>query len=425
MGLLTFNWQTNLKYVLMYWIIDITFRLLERFKKNWFDYFQDKEDAVPNEYMKVIYMNVADLLSGFLALYVYKSSKSQKPKEEEVDKDIKAYLIYEEINPIQQYSKLKVCIMIFFISLLEYLSNSFYWIGYAITSSDYKSRISPFFQKNLTLSLDICMRYILSIFALKTVIYKHGKFSIFLMLIAFIILLTADLLRIFVAKEDDEVDKSKTFFYTGILLLKGISVPFEHLLIKKLYLNYYILPEYLQFARGLTEMVILVLMTTILYYSFESKLNTLYEKINYNIYVYIWTIVLILSFCFKNYILVKFIYVYSVQQVSFLFLAKCFGGSIYGIIMNITNDKDSDADDISLIVMEILAIFIALFATFVYDEIIIINKWDLNKNVKLNISKRGELDKISMEKIEDGVPLIAGLNPDEEEGGFQSNTFKI
>ena len=167
-------------------------------------------------------------------------------------------------------------------------------------------------------------------------------------------------------------------------------------------------------------MVILVVMTTILYYSFKPELNN-----NYDIYVIIWTILLTLSYCVKNYIVLKFIYLYSVQQVSFLFLSKCFGGSMIGIIKNIKNGEENDADDFGLIVVEILAIFIALFATFVYDEIIIINKWDLNKNVKLIISKRGVLDKENMEKLEDGVSLIAGLNPDEEASGFQSNTFKI
>ena len=421
MGLLIFILDKNLVYVLIYWILDITFRLLDKFKNDWFTYFEGDEYTVPNEYMKVIYMNVGDLLSGFLALFIYKSSKSQKPKEEELDKDIQAYLIYEEINPIQKYSKLKVSIMIFFISLLEYLSNSLSWIGFAVTSSDYKTNSSKFFQRNLTLSLDICIRYILSIFALKTMIYKHNKFSLFLMLIAFIILLTSDIFRLSV-RDDQNLDI--ILFYTGIVLLKGITIPLEHFLIKKLYLNYYILPEYLQFARGLAEMVILVVMTTILYFSFESKLNTLSD--NFNIYVIIWTILLTLSYCFKNYTDLKFIYLYSVQQVSFLYLSRCFGSSIYGIIKNITKDLEYEAVDIGLIVMEILANIIALFATFVYDEIIIINKWDLNKNVKLIISKRGELDKESMgkEKLDDGVPLIAGLNPDEEEGGFQSNTFK-
>ena len=47
-----------------------------------------------------------------------------------------------------------------------------------------------------------------------------------------------------------------------------------------------------------------------------------------------------------------------------------------------------------------------------------------NIKLKLNISKRAESDKESMEKLEDGVSLIAGLNLDEEASGFQSNTFK-
>ena len=40
----------------------------------------------------------------------------------------------------------------------------------------------------------------------------------------------------------------------------------------------------------------------------------------------------------------------------------------------------------------LISIIIILFASLVYDEIVIINKWGLNKNVKLGIIYRGVLD---------------------------------
>ena len=39
---------------------------------------------------------------------------------------------------------------------------------------------------------------------------------------------------------------------------------------------------------------------------------------------------------------------------------------------------------------ELIGTLIVLFATLVYDEVIIVNKWGLNENVKLGIIKRGE-----------------------------------
>ena len=40
----------------------------------------------------------------------------------------------------------------------------------------------------------------------------------------------------------------------------------------------------------------------------------------------------------------------------------------------------------------IIALLIILFATLLYDEIIIINKWGLNVNVKKGITKRAQIE---------------------------------
>ena len=51
---------------------------------------------------------------------------------------------------------------------------------------------------------------------------------------------------------------------------------------------------------------------------------------------------------------------------------------------------------IVLILLEIIGILIILFACLIYDEIIIINKWGLNTNVKKGIINRGELEMKNM-----------------------------
>ena len=42
------------------------------------------------------------------------------------------------------------------------------------------------------------------------------------------------------------------------------------------------------------------------------------------------------------------------------------------------------------VLFELIGTLIVLFATLVYDEVIIVNKWGLNENVKIGIIKRGE-----------------------------------
>ena len=84
----------------------------------------------------------------------------------------------------------------------------------------------------------------------------------------------------------------------------------------------------------------------------------------------------------------KIIYYFSSQSVSFLVISESVSGSILHII-NFIRDEEKDNIEIMLVIMEIIGIIIIAFATLLYDEIIIINKWGLNENVKKVIIDRG------------------------------------
>ena len=99
MSILEFNYNKNLIYVVIYWIVEISFRLARKLKK---EYFNIVDDKVQNEYILAIYSPIGDLLSGFLVLYIHYSSKSKKAKEAEKIKDeenkkndVEYSLIYE------------------------------------------------------------------------------------------------------------------------------------------------------------------------------------------------------------------------------------------------------------------------------------------------------------------------------------------
>ena len=391
MGFIKLNFNKNFKYIVIYWILEIALNLTRNLKPEYFILI--KEDNVQNEYMSVIISNISDLLSGFLYLYIRIASKSPKKKEEKKEKEEENDLIYKEMSPAPRNNNLIIVMKGIIISILEYLSRSFYWISYAIISLKSKE-ISHLLQKDLLISTDIFVRYIFSIFVLKSVIYKHGKFSLILMGIGFIILLTADFLLIFCATSNLNINKTLSF--TGILLFRSVIIPYEHTLIKQLFLNNYIIPELMQFIRGLFELVIILIITPILYYSFN-----LDSKFNFDKLTVIFMIINILVGFVKAYILLKVIYNYSIQSVSFLLISQSLPYSIYGIIYVFKYVEEKNADDFILISFEILGILIILFATLVYDEIIIINKWNLNKNVKLFIMKRGEDENEDMDNLDD------------------------
>ena len=89
----------------------------------------------------------------------------------------------------------------------------------------------------------------------------------------------------------------------------------------------------------------------------------------------------------------KIIYHFSSQSVSFLVISESVTGSILGIISFI-KDEDKEAIEIILLIMELIGILIITFATLLYDEVIIINKWNLNLYVRKDIIRRGE-DEVS------------------------------
>ena len=372
MKCLELYWKKNLIYIIIYWILEIALSLLRQIKKDWF---KITEDKIQNEYMFVIYSNVSDLLSGFLVLYTYCVSR-RKNKVKEVQEDYNKYdLIDEEESSVSSYSKnkkmlyskMKKILIMIFISFLEYLNRSFYWITYAITSAN-SEEVSHFLEKNMTNTLDIVIRYIFSIWILKQKLYKHLKCSIFSMTTGFIILLVTDYLLIFVT--ENRYNKNKTFFYSDILLLKGIINPYEDILIKKIYSKFLLYPEKLQFIRGLFEIIIVLVITPILYVSFglESAFNFGYEQI-------ICLIIYIFVELFKTYLLLKVIYLYSVHRVSILIIFKSLSGCIFGIYKSIINADEKDIIDFILVSFEMLAIIIIISSILIYDEVIIINKY--------------------------------------------------
>ena len=54
-----------------------------------------------------------------------------------------------------------------------------------------------------------------------------------------------------------------------------------------------------------------------------------------------------------------------------------------------------------ILIIEIIGILMIFTATLIYDEVIIINKWGLNEDVKVIISKRGETDSKSLFELDE------------------------
>ena len=385
MAFITFNWTKNFLYVISYWVLEIIFRILYSSQS---EYFSLTENPAQKEYINVILLNIGDLLSGFLVLYTkYSSSNKIEIKKDEDTKSGKGGLIYTNIiNITKKNFKIKSLI----IGILEYISGSLYWIAYAITAEG-ENTIMFSLQKDMVCSLDVFMRYILSIFVLKMVMFRHVILSIIIISIGFAILLITDFIYLFDKNYSSLVP---TLFYSAILLLRGISLPFEHTLVKQILKENYILPQSLQFFRGIIVFLIILIMTPIFYFALNVDL-----KINYEGLKILALVFYTLRGFVRAFITLKIIYHYSAQSVSFLIISESLGSVLYSIY-DIIKKKESNYFLI-YVFFEIIGILIIIFAAFIYDEIIIINKWKLDENVKLGIINRGENELLELHDLDE------------------------
>ena len=398
MSLLSFNWDKHFIYAIIYWILEICVRLAMYLK--WEVYFKVSDSDIQNEYVYVILLTIADLLAGFLVLYIKLTFKRPiKPR--------KSISGIEYIYDNYKQNKRKYIInKMIIICCLNYLSRSLYWISYAITGAN-NNEVSHQLQKDVVNTIDIFMRCIFSIFILHIVIHRHRIVSMGGIIVGFFILLPAD----FVLLSRDETKRlGMTVSYVAILALRGLSVPFEDTLIKKLYTENYVLPEKFMLLRGIAVSLLIIIVTPILYFSFG-----LTWKISFHTENYIILVIYTLASFVKSYFLLKIIFHFSSQSVSFLVISESITGSIFQII-DFIKDTDKEPIEFVLVIMELIGILIIAFATLLYDEVVIINKCGLNENVRKGIISRGEKEVVKTIELElKNEPIIEDCySPDGE-----------
>ena len=363
---ISFYCNKHFSYVILCWIIEILYRILSKYFS---DYFSITKDIIINYYSIIILSSIADLLSVFIYLYVKYRSKSNR--DEKIKKDEKKF------NKLNRKSfRIKLII----ICGLEYLGHSFHWIVhaimYAIPGYNY-SNISHMLPKDILCVFDVFMRFIFSRCILENVVYRHAKLSIIMVGIGFSLLLITDFMLIV----ERERNILHSLIFSIILLLRSIAYPYRDTLTKQIFKeNQSLLPEKLQLLMGIIKFIIIILITPILYFSFGMEL--------------VWDchpiVILTLSFytiltLFKNYFILKIIYYFSSESVAFVSISECFALSTFGIIQIISSGNNKH---ILLLIPEILGIFIILFAALIYEEFIIINRCEFNKNVRKYIAHR-------------------------------------
>ena len=375
MSFLTINCNISFIYVLIYWLLEIFVRLIMYYK---WEYFKISDDAAETEYMFLIYPSISKLFSGILIIYIncVVSKKSGYKNKNKVK------LIYK--NPIGKKTKYYY-LKLLLISFLEILSYSFYFIFFLFMKGE-NENISSKTAKDVFTLLDIIIRYILSIIILKIKIFKHHIWSIFAIIIGFFLIVPFDICDVYFEEEINNVVAS---IYIGVISLKSVFYPLENTYVKKFFNEFYVLPEYLLFSIGVVEVIIFLIITPILY-----ALNVLKFNFNFGTEIVTMTIIYIFTKAVREYILIKFIYLFSSQFVAFLIISLPISGSIMDII-NFIRTKDKSQIPVYAYIsfpFELISLAFIIFGTLMYDEIIIVNKFGLNFNVKKGIIERALID---------------------------------
>jgi len=405
MAFFSFTCLKSYYYFLAYWIIDLSITIVR-------DTFLD-EEIKELEYLKgtefiyICCLTVSDLFAGFLVMRTYRKMKSintqekQQETKNEIEKGksgLTQELIYNDLSiRNHKYSYL------FLISLLEFIARCTD-LFYILFIRGAPIRIG---EVNWLISIDTFARIFFSKIILRNQLYKHHYFSIILIIIG----LFSMSVCAFEAIADYE---SANWPYFLFIVVKYIILPFEDVINKILLTDDFLLPHYLMFLRGLFTLGFVgILSLTVLipgwvqfhyFDQFTTGLQLAIQVIMKVLYTFF-------SFC-KAFCLLKILDIFSPQHVAFSNTAF----SIYQLIKCRTKSRDNKI----LTAIDMIFLLVIVFATLVFNEVLIINAFGFNQNTKKGFIHKANLELQDMGKSYDSDDDNSGDEEDNKNENLNS-----
>ena len=213
-------------------------------------------------------------------------------------------------------------------------------------------------------------------------IYKHQLLSLILILIGWVFIS----IPVFIKLTTDDI------YYNVLFFFGAIFYPLYLVLLKYIIENYYISIYLDMFFIGVILLILSTVLTiinsTFVYSDFSDLINifdSAYNKI-------------LLFFAFFSGTIVKFIFCIIIENFSpNIFVLTNVISSIITWIYNVGFKKKPDTT--SNIICLSIGYFIILISCFIYNEIIILNFFNLNENTNFNIKERNVNDKLLSENF--------------------------
>ena len=213
-------------------------------------------------------------------------------------------------------------------------------------------------------------------------IYRHQLLSLILILIGWVFISTP----VFIKLTTDDI------YYNVLFFFGAIFYPLYLVLLKYIIENYYISIYLDMFFIGVILLILSTVLTiinsTFVYSDFSDLINifdSAYNKI-------------LLFFAFFSGTIVKFIFCIIIENFSpNIFVLTNVISSIITWIYNVGFKKKPDTT--SNIICLSIGYFIILISCFIYNEIIILNFFNLNENTNFNIKERNVNDRLLSENF--------------------------
>ena len=373
MGLISVSFYKYYFYFIIFWILEFSSTFIKEFLDG--IYADHKEVNLLFEILSLASLNAADLLSGIFVLITYIQSKSSKnnnnnsedTKEKEINKNtLELSLIYNDNS--KRTNKYKLLMLI---SLLEFIGRFTDFFFFAIFGV---SRIRGG-EISWLISIDFLSRIIFSSLLLKSKLYTHHIITIILTIIS----LCSMSASAFIVIDKKDLGNWKYFFSVGI---RFIVIPLEDVLNKILFNEKFLLPHILMFYRGIFTAILFILLIPILiliknhtkgdYFSLrhkEKQVNELFQL--FLVFTYI------VFYSFRNFCIMKVIYFFSPQHVSFLIEV------FYIFILLRCRIR---AHDITIVIItDLICLFIIVSSTLIFNEMVIINACGMNNHTKKSL----------------------------------------
>jgi hypothetical protein len=363
MAFFSFSCQKSYFYLLGFWIIDFLISMHRMFYLS--DEISSIESMKKSEFIYINLKTVSDLCAGFLILHTYIRMKKINQKEEQ--KTI------EKVK--KRLSRKYKYIYISLISFLEFICKSTDFF-YLIIFQKYIIRTG---EVAWLISVDFFARILISRRVLKLRLFRHHYFSLVLVILGFFSMSICA----FKAISEEELNCWPYFLF---IIIKNILLPLEDVYNKILLTDKFLLPHYLMFWRGLFNCIFLALLGLciivpgVVKYDFKTP-----NEMNSNLAIFLLhkIIYIIFTFC-RAFIYLKVIDVFSPQHVAFC------NAALYLYLLILCRCKYDK--NILIDIIDIFSLILIIFATLIFNELIIINAFGFNQNTKKGYIKKEMLE---------------------------------